>query len=311
MRWKRVVWPDAWYQWLSQHGGSMYIFFSEQEERKFQSIQQRFAARRVAVQSIQGDQLHVQQSAEDELCDAVPAEQAKQNQGRNIITSVTQTITNFMRSAENRIIDSTAEFLEVVEEKILNAFQSRSLKPFFNLELAIDCYNLSWEAYGVRTSRGDEMITTGVNVNLPLLAAISDTVRTRCCKCLSDSETDETTQETLSSPMHSVVRDTPTIVTTSSNRLPNISQPRIDVEQYGFEQIAVFEKKNVQVVISRLNREHARHRKKPFRIMVAFRGTDNFNNAKQDLRIRRVTWEEVESSLWQATTGNRESPKQH
>nr|CCC47139.1 putative lipase domain protein [Trypanosoma vivax Y486] len=44
-RWKRMVWPDAWYRWLARHGGSMYIFYTEAEETSFNWTQLDFRVR--------------------------------------------------------------------------------------------------------------------------------------------------------------------------------------------------------------------------------------------------------------------------
>lgn len=45
-RWRHMVWPHAWYRWLAGHGGSHYIFFTEQEEMDFYSLQYEFRQRR-------------------------------------------------------------------------------------------------------------------------------------------------------------------------------------------------------------------------------------------------------------------------
>ena len=37
--WKRIVWSDAWHQWLRHHGGSLYFFNTCAEEDKFNRIQ--------------------------------------------------------------------------------------------------------------------------------------------------------------------------------------------------------------------------------------------------------------------------------
>lgn len=41
-RWKHMVWPDTWYRWLARHGGSQYIFVTEQEETRFYRLQFQF-----------------------------------------------------------------------------------------------------------------------------------------------------------------------------------------------------------------------------------------------------------------------------
>ena len=38
-RWRRSKWTSQWYKWLSEHGGTMYYFVSEEEQHQFDKIQ--------------------------------------------------------------------------------------------------------------------------------------------------------------------------------------------------------------------------------------------------------------------------------
>ncbi|CAG9577863.1 conserved hypothetical protein [Leishmania major strain Friedlin] len=74
--------------------------------------------------------------------------------------------------AESRLVDGTATFLDFLAEtsverplRVRLRQRARQSFVFFNLETAIDCLNLSWEAYAVQESRGDDFISTGIQVN--------------------------------------------------------------------------------------------------------------------------------------------------
>eukprot|EP00656_Telonema_subtile_P020013 TRINITY_DN21192_c0_g1_i1.p1 TRINITY_DN21192_c0_g1~~TRINITY_DN21192_c0_g1_i1.p1 ORF type:complete len:343 (+),score=20.32 TRINITY_DN21192_c0_g1_i1:43-1029(+) len=90
--------------------------------------------------------------------------------------------------------------------------------------------------------------------------------------------------------------DNASITSNPTTAIPVVTTPPICVEQYGYELIAVFEALDVQVLITKMACSGVdRHDAKKPRIMISFRGTDNASNAKQDLRIRRVTWPEMSS----------------
>ncbi|CAC9508441.1 conserved hypothetical protein [Leishmania infantum JPCM5] len=74
--------------------------------------------------------------------------------------------------AESRLVDGTATFLDFLAEtsvdrplRVRLRQRARQSFVFFNLETAIDCLNLSREAYAVQESRGDKFICTGIQVN--------------------------------------------------------------------------------------------------------------------------------------------------
>ncbi|KPI87534.1 hypothetical protein ABL78_3377 [Leptomonas seymouri] len=77
-----------------------------------------------------------------------------------------------LRNAESRLVDGTATFVDLLAEKcvdrplqVLLRQRARQHFVFFNLETAIDCLNLSREAYAVQESRGDGLIDTGIRVS--------------------------------------------------------------------------------------------------------------------------------------------------
>lgn len=85
---------------------------------------------------------------------------------------------NWMSSAERNLVERPARNLDRLERNIVDAayrpFQSMQYLPFFNLETAIDCFNVSWEAYGVVESAGDTAIETGIKItpqNVPKTVA--------------------------------------------------------------------------------------------------------------------------------------------
>lgn len=420
LRWKKTVWPESWYQWLSRHGGSMYIFFSEAEESEFYTIQARFANRRARSLMNDGASPHkdtsydhntemlvaeevenpddptskitfdladenedddneaeYDDSTDDDDDDNSPSEsprshepvaetsptarsplrssgglsasrvsfeettlthskkkRSKRKNGfvnripggttiMNAVSSVTRSMSRLVVRAESQIIDRTATFLEAVENRFIDTFHANVRhKPFFNLETALDCLNLSWEAYGVSNSAGDQMITTGVNVRLPSVpnpAKKTMKAITSVFNLISGSE--EAAEKALPvTPAVAEEDEERAVHSTSPTReygttsLPSATQQAaasaevpINVEQYGFARIAVCEREDVQVVVSKMDLTCPAHAGKCPRIVVAFRGTASLRNAKQDLNIRRVAWEEIESTLWQSASLSRPS----
>jgi hypothetical protein len=485
-RWKKAVWPESWYQWLSRHGGSMYIFNNEEEESLFYQIQAKFAIRRAQAHAYQNYPLATQpdltsqdiliasesevegddtiaagvtplspqgprirftvtrndeefneeydeesdeeDSDDDEEYDgplhrspprspqlaqggtspaskrsgdgalqfprspgastssskaaplgrsqtetqplfddtrrtsaaAVANRKKKKKKSRNriaskipggerimdAVNSVTRSVSRLVGRAETELIDRTATFIDAVENRFVDIFNSKLRhKPFFNLETAIDCLNLSWEAYGVVESQGDGLISTGVNVRLPdVQPAAKKTIKAIASvfSMFSSRDTGGSAADTtplahdreghhgdepadnheplaemtapLSCPSPSDdPNKSPSRVYGTTNTLPVASPTTsqlpipINTEQYGFERIAVAEEAAVQVVISKTIPGFARHLGKSPRIVIAFRGTDNVKNAKQDLDIRRVMWDEVDHTFWQSASASRPS----
>ncbi|KPI87532.1 putative lipase domain protein [Leptomonas seymouri] len=104
-----------------------------------------------------------------------------------------------MGAAERNLFERPARNLDRLEMQVFDAayrpFQSMHYLPFFNLETAIDCYNISWEAYGVEKSVGDELIETGIKFtpqNVPKTVAHGvKKVVCGCCPAEDDSSQDE------------------------------------------------------------------------------------------------------------------------
>ncbi|KAG5473511.1 hypothetical protein LSCM4_03580 [Leishmania orientalis] len=104
-----------------------------------------------------GDSDHLTQSGRD---------------SRHALRRVSNRMLDALHRAESRLVDGTATFLDFLEETCVDRplhalLQQRARQSFvfFNLETAIDCLNLSCEAYAVRESRGDEFIRTGIQVS--------------------------------------------------------------------------------------------------------------------------------------------------
>ena len=368
-RWKRVVWPMSWYQWIVRHGGSMYIFFSEKEENAFNDIQQNFARVRHAEQEFfdtvivqegqteqfnnvnddddlleDDDEEHHQSATTHHLDDETgyhsatsSSSSASQYDGGkrksdSISRVVQKSVSRLVARAEETFITRPAAFFEGVSERILDSTvftgSSHSRKPFFNLETAVDCFNLSWEAYGVSVSAGDSYVSTGIKMPTPHVptgllsrcfgAETKDDVPPHAAKPTDSPQRQVLQCPEARSPSQEAERDV-SMKTYGSTTLPNMSGsmpppsgPPINTEQYGYIRVAVFEQMDVQVVISRSDLSCPRHRIKPMtKLVVAFRGTDNASNAKQDLRFHRVTWEEAaeSESIWRKTT--RAAPTVH
>ncbi|KAG5474080.1 hypothetical protein CUR178_04191 [Leishmania enriettii] len=110
-----------------------------------------------AADATAGDSDHLTQSGRD---------------SRHALLRVSNRMLDALHRAESRLVDGTATFLDFLEETCVDRplhalLQQRARQSFvfFNLETAIDCLNLSWEAYAVRESRGDEFIRTGIQVS--------------------------------------------------------------------------------------------------------------------------------------------------
>ncbi|ORC90193.1 putative lipase domain protein [Trypanosoma theileri] len=190
-------------------------------------------------------------------------------------------LNSLMRTAERTFISGPVHAFEHMETAFLDTalrpFLDREYLPFFNLETAIDCFNLSWEAYGAsqmmmrRMRRMEPMNIFGL-----------------CCGCCSpssssSSSSSETEFDTMPPP--------PT--DDSGNHVnTNIPQP-INVERYGYRLRLVMEALDVQVVISSWDGSNKEGEHKAPRIVIAFRGTANVRNARQDLRLRREVWDEM------------------
>lgn len=192
-------------------------------------------------------------------------------------------------------------------------------KPFFNAETCVDAFNLAWEAYGVNAAKGDQVIEDWLGAK--------DVCRILCCGAKlwqkpTAEEDDEPTMSsqrtvasaasvsTFSRDSHSLGDEAVTKLNGShastSSRATTTKPPGkdtyyVNTEQYGYTTIAIYEKLNVQVVISLMDSTLPCHKHKQPRIAVAFRGTDNLSNAVQDARFRKTYWDEMgeSSSMWE------------
>lgn len=278
--------------------------------------------------------------------------------------------------AENRLLDGTATFLDFLSEawveRPLQVLLQRNIQRrciFFNLETAIDCYNLSWEAYGVVESQGDQVISTGIQVDAVKVPRVAMGLIERavsfcfgvCCRrrCRDGGgDRDEPVGETdardavveadgsgawrettagfpqnggctlpsesvpLLSPAVSVLDSTKRSgcdatsyvdsAAASFHRKPHqwmtapsadsttavssTADPLLNTEQYGYIRVAVLDGGDVQVVISKMDTVHCPlHTGKHPRLVIAFRGTNNAANARQDIRFQQRVWKEVET----------------
>ncbi|KAG5490424.1 hypothetical protein JKF63_00544 [Porcisia hertigi] len=105
-----------------------------------------------------------------------------------------------VESAERHLLRRPARGLERLEAQIIDAayrpFQTIHYLPFFNLETAIDCFNISWQAYGVEESTGDHSIEMGIRVrpqNVPsTVVHCFKKVLCGCCAEEDDTSDDKT-----------------------------------------------------------------------------------------------------------------------
>ncbi|KAG5490426.1 hypothetical protein JKF63_00546 [Porcisia hertigi] len=128
----------------------------------------RTAAERIATGVVSGGGMAVSDAAPGSI---FHASQIGRNSCR-ASSRISSRVLDAVHLAEHRLIDGTATFLDFLEEtcvdrplRVLLRQEARQSFVFFNLETAIDCLNLSHEAYAVEASRGDEYIRTGIQVN--------------------------------------------------------------------------------------------------------------------------------------------------
>jgi hypothetical protein len=89
-----------------------------------------------------------------------------------LLSRVSSRVLVALHGAESRLVDGTATFVDLLAEKcvdrplqVLLRQRAHQRLVFFNLETAIDCLNLSREAYAVQESKGDDLIHTGIQVD--------------------------------------------------------------------------------------------------------------------------------------------------
>lgn len=385
--WKSVVWPPEWFQWMSLHGGSMYIFFSEAEKMRFEEIQmtgigdttleESFAAGASSsfagqagggslaepligtgggddggglVRQNSADRQQHQQQARSLEGGATSPTNGGHPQGAVASSSSSSFQPGTALDTENdghdesswvavardaldaaqdragnvvrRIVEAPGGLIVRMENRFLASFASTKgrMKPFFCLEAAVDCFNLSWEAYAVIASVGDaEVITSsGVPVATGLCNAIRD-----CFPCCREEASVKESEEAMSAQLggtegesddgdvasfaatvrfSATVRGGPAstrLSPTAAAAAP--ASPPLNVEQYGYRLVGQFEGADVQVIVCEMEPTCARHQGKRPRLVFAFRGTDNWTNAKHDAKIGRVEWTEMESTFWEKT----------
>ncbi|PWV12850.1 putative lipase [Trypanosoma cruzi] len=376
--WRRVVWSSEWYRWLNLHGGILYIFHNERQERYFNWVQNKgknssepcCEANGTAVKKKRSTREEVGEEAnagaavlgsEGRTCEqrAAVAENkdgdfssessdtGASDNDRDYVDSQTERphplrtprtrggVVEFLEKAERHLIDRPAILIDHLEGVLVDPLQSLFLRrrgrmPFFNLETAIDCLNLSWEAY-VATERQGE--TEGVADVVEFVdepgAGLSQRSRhcgDSCCPLLgggdagirnnSDCDNDDGELH-LDNGEHCDNHDIRDSVKGDSKRAESFAvftgetpspNSRMSTEQYGYKQLAVVEVREVQVVITVMDTTLPCHHHKHPRLVIAFRGTDNLSNAREDLRFRRRVWREVDPlRQW----GIRQSAKVH
>ncbi|TPP50779.1 Lipase (class 3) family protein [Leishmania donovani] len=418
-RWKRVGWSSRWYRWLNSHGGSLYVFFSEAEERLFYDVQVAYqlangrdinaagveglqggnhftppllppdagfvdppsreesdwlppfdmAGRRLTLSTItthpstsswsrmayadNGDSdeqirthdnssspnLGRSVSCEDEpraltascnSADTMPggglevggtpalpqplsaSDADDAAAGCSFLLSQSGGAPRYASSraagrmpdprhgAESRLVDGTATFLDFLAEtsvdrplRVRLRQRARQSFVFFNLETAIDCLNLSREAYAVQESRGDKFICTGIQVNaaeVPRVAlgfvervamallglcfkpsphvchALDDSGEEDAAAAISFTSGDDRTpllderataagaSSSSSSPSKRIGSfPTSASAATANAGADTVRLPHMNVEQYGYHRVAVLETRGVQVVVVRMD----------------------------------------------------------
>ncbi|KAK7200053.1 lipase domain protein [Novymonas esmeraldas] len=117
------------------------------------------------------------------------------------LTHARERIGAWMGTAERHLVEGPVRGLDRLETHIFNAayrpFQTIQYLPFFNLETAIDCFNISWEAYGVEESTGDHAIETGIKVspqNVPRTVA-HGVKKVICGCCPAEEDTSDDAEE--------------------------------------------------------------------------------------------------------------------
>ncbi|RNF25622.1 putative lipase domain protein [Trypanosoma conorhini] len=254
---------------------------------------------------------HARAAVEDDNAAAAAQEEAedsKEDDGYDLSRNMAsrtfgrarEKMDSLMRGAERTFISRPLDAFEHFETFVLEAaarpFREVDYLPFFNLETAIGCFNLSWEAYGT-SHRGEGGVLRRRPFSLSRL----------CCSCCSaaDSSSDGEVRVPIAdseAPAATARHEPHPCEDEGGNRVERSAQqgqadpnapPPIDVERYGYRLCAVLEAMDVQVVISALDSADAVAEGKAPRIVIAFRGTMSMSNAWQDLRVRRVVWDEM------------------
>ncbi|AAZ10419.1 lipase, putative [Trypanosoma brucei brucei TREU927] len=350
--WRRVVWSRQWYQWLQFHGGILYIFHNEEQERYFNFLQnkQRLAkvlhrrSGRVPVATEHegvgpicstaecvwnGDgPLGTYDAESSDSSDSSGGESSfsynsSHNEDDDVASSgrgsrrrnwsrIRRGVSTLFERAECRFVEKSALLLDSLEGAILDPLQSLQLGgnrrvPFFNLEAAIDCLNLSWEAYAPLCSDVDASRRDADGGGNGTSSYCAD-----CTPCAFPPETrgeGDSDKSTLDERAFLEGAVDSSAVTTVDNRpidgdLQSFTVaregsstsvgPAMCTKQYGYKPIAVFEALDVVAVCAVMDTEFLHHRGKVPRIVIAFRGTANMSNARENIRVRQRPWREVD-----------------
>ncbi|KEG14691.1 lipase domain protein [Trypanosoma grayi] len=375
--WRRVVWSSEWYRWLNLHGGILYIFYNEQQERHFNWLQNKrqmpsLSRRRrlrdsvaVVEANVNDSKSRVREPHENTFGVAFGSpkrggedwSQVEGGGGSNHLTDEPETdeedtrsdsydshededgdddvfdsdspvavphtsheskkrgsVWTILQKAERHLTERPAALMDRLEEALVDPLQSLFLRgrgrmPFFNLETAIDCLNLSWEAYVTAFGNEDAETVNDTRKASPVFTGATFPFMWRrymprcfqlggvsCNDGLDNVAVTEDGEPTAAEAEAATAAETvPEKVPSSPPSLPLPSRNTMRTEQYGYKQVAVFEGRDVQVVITVMDTTLPCHRHKIPRLVIAFRGTDNLSNAREDLRFRQRTWKEVES----------------
>ncbi|CCW59640.1 unnamed protein product [Phytomonas sp. EM1] len=82
----------------------------------------------------------------------------------------------------------------------------------------------------------------------------------------------------------------------------------MNVEKYGYKPIMVTQIKEVQVLIAQIDTNARQHLYKAPRVVIALRGTANWSNARDDMNVNHMVWDEmVEDIEAMNASGNQDS----
>ncbi|RNF25623.1 putative lipase domain protein [Trypanosoma conorhini] len=370
--WRRVRWSREWYRWLNLHGGILYIFHNERQERYFNWLQdngKKFTRGRGGETVSAGKQQRgeaangfvrggggadavaasldrvgktyrqaataagvagVDRSFSPESGSGSSDSDSDLDGGREgspaggphspRVPQSRSGVVEFLEKAERQLIDGPAVFIDHLEEALVDPLQAllfrrRGRMPFFNLETATDCLNLSWEAY-LPTERQEatERVTEAAEVAEGPAAALFQRLQRRYFSCgpAVGGETHGNGDDDGSgggeadggkrhngSPHDGGESGREGETQAETPAVPLAKEPlpasEMSTEQYGYKQLAVFEVREVRVVITVMDTTLPCHHRKLPRLVIAFRGTDNLSNAREDLRFRQRIWREVDA----------------
>ncbi|RNF06145.1 putative lipase domain protein [Trypanosoma rangeli] len=357
-QWRHVRWSREWYRWLNLHGGILYIFHNERQERYFNWLQnsgntftkghggesdlagkrecgdaEKQSARecgdanafavsferegaayyQTAAAGGEGNDRNFSPESSESESDDICMDLLTESSHSPRIPQSRSGVVEFLEKAERQLIDRPAIFIDHLEEALVDPLQAllfrrRGRMPFFNLETAIDCLNLSWEAY-LTTERVEDTVELAEEPDTGLFQRLQR--RYFCRGSAFGGETNNnsgdggeigeakqrdrhncSTHDSNESGRGNYTGTEAPAVSVGEESLPALG---MNTEQYGYKQLAVFEVRDVRVVITVMDTTLSCHHRKLPRLVIAFRGTDNFSNAREDLRFRQRIWREVDT----------------